>query len=123
MRAIDDDFNTRSWTTTSAGTDQWIELTLDEAHCVYQVVVYYYAERDTEVTMDATTFTCTQDSCTCDGAYCWWPMSLEVTGAGGGDSDCKNGNTLTLSFTGTHGISFTEIAVYEQKRKKHLRFK
>ena len=105
------------------GSDLWIKFTLEEVRCVHQVMVYLYIDVEGFV-YHTTTFTCDQDGCTCDGESCEM-QSLEVTGAVGGSSNCKNGDTLMLSSTvaglNSH-IIISEIAVYATRRKKNLRF-
>ena len=124
--AIDDNVDTMSITT--GGKSQWIIFTLDDVHCVHQVVAYYYKEHEIlGLHYHTTTFTCSKDGCTCDGDYCD-SVSLEVTGAGAGTSKCKNGNTLMLPMSFSESdpevinVLFSEFAVYESNGKKCSRF-
>ena len=116
--AIDNDVDTLS-ATRGTGGPEWIKLTLDGGYCVHRVMVYFYADYDTEHYYHATTYTCDKDGCTCDGDYCRW-LSPEITGAEGGSSSCKYGDSLMFKLKEREPIGINEIAVYASKRKKNL---
>ena len=111
-RAIDGNQNTRSYT--DQGSNKWLRVDLDGMNCVQQVM-WYYNNAETPTT----TWTCSEDGCTCAGSYCSW-SSVEVgTGekgvgevsAAGGDAECKRGNAVLFKFTGSWYVSFSEIKV------------
>ena len=111
-RAIDGDMSTRSFT--ANGSENWLRVDLDGMNCVQQVM-WYYNKPETP----ATTWTCSEDGCTCAGKYCSW-SSVEVgTGdqgvgevsAAGGYAECKRGNAVLFKFTSSWDVVISEIKI------------
>ena len=105
-RAIDGDLETRS----STDGGGWVRVKLNGVQCVDKVRWYYISP------IPQTNWTCSESSCACSGGYCTWAsmeISTEGDSADGTDtgSDCKYGDTITFSFTGTFPVSFSEIKI------------
>ena len=105
-RAIDGDLDTRS----STDGGGWVRVTLNGTQCIDEVMWYYQSP------IPKTNWTCSGSSCACSGTYCSW-ASMNISTVGDTaerselSSDCKYGDTITFSFTGTFPVSFSEIKI------------
>ena len=89
--AIDGDMHTQARTATQS--DAWFKATLDREYCITTVVQYWYFNNNT--------YTCSQDTCSCEGGLCYL-NSLSVYRKDGTvpgpdvPSGCKLGDTIKI---------------------------
>ena len=106
-RAVDSNLDTMSCTETGSG--KWLQAKLDTVHCVRHVMWYFRSDTP------ATTWTCDQSGCICDGSYCSW-ASLNVGNearAAGDRTDCRYGDNIKLTFSETFMVAFSELSISE----------
>ena len=114
--ANDLDFATASYSVPASDGTVWLKLTLDQAHCVHQVIWYFSSGTPLN------TWTCNQDDCSnCDGDYCdRFTLTVSTEGAVSDLSsvlNCKYGDTVKLEKMSDGGFSVWEIAVIGKQGK------
>ena len=107
-RAVDMNYLTQSYTGPGAGGN-WYELTLNQIHCVQEVVKY-----DNTGAPDQT-WTCSDNGCSCVGKDCKvFTMTVINEGASSNlspVSDCKYGNTVTYKRTSGNNFAINEMVI------------
>ena len=106
--SIDLDLMTASKIAPGSDGRSWFRVTLDQVHCIDQVVCY---NRDGSV---RTTWNCSNKECSCEGEGCSL-FSLYVQGAAPvplvPDTSCKHGHIIGLQERGGNSFFVCEMAV------------
>ena len=112
--AIDLDLETGSYTKAGSDGGPWFKVTLDQVHCVEQVI--WYNGRGASFH----TWTCSKIDCSsCEGKYCS-THSITVYTEGvtlvklPSVSDCRYGNRVKLERQGSNPFAVKEIAITEK---------
>ena len=118
--AIDLDLKTAAAATTDSTGVTWLELTLDQVHCVEQVI-WIWSDGSPFYT-----WTCSDTDCsTCEG-YCNSNITVIVHSEGATSdnlpsiSSCKHGNRVRLERTGGGGVTVSEMAVTRKEGEELL---
>lgn len=114
--AIDMNLETRSCSKPDSDGKTWLKLTLDQIHCVKEVIRY---KSDGDKTQ---TWTCPESACNCEGEHCSrYTMAVRTEGQTKTDlspvSDCSYGDTLMHEQISVNTLRLAEIAVIGMRGK------